>query len=196
MRTPDTLAVSECRYGVDVSDHVHALFGLGAFLFAAVGKVPRYTTGGWRVSPRDAPTHQISACKTPDRLLDWLDAPIDGVGIGIVPGSVGTVVVDVDHGPAQRIVNRCPPLAIAHQSRADGDLHGHLVYRRPGGPKPAQDGVRPIPRRPIGNAPPLIAPGVRYDVRGDLGYVRIHSEADLELWRDIAERISACPTPS
>ena len=93
--------------------------------------------------------------------------------IGVVPGSVGRVVVDVDSGNPGRLIERHPPAAVLPTPSGGR----HLVYTHPGGT--------------IGNSQ-WEAFGCRGDLRADRGFVVQWSRA---AWDELLAMDRAAPFP-
>ena len=79
-----------------------------------------------------------------------------GGALGVVPWSLGETVVDVDAGDPARLHARCPPRVSLQTRRGLHDWYDD--------------------ERPRGNRNRLDVAGVRFDVRGARGYVKLHGQ--------------------
>ena len=96
--------------------------------------------------------------KIPPHLDRTLQHIADGGLVGVIPGSLDAVVLDLDAGDPAALVAILGPAVITTPSRRDGGMH--LWYRRPARSN----------RKRIRNGN-WVAGNARGDVRGDAGYV-------------------------
>ena len=150
----------------------------GGHLLLLKDKVP---IAGWRLKNEKVPGEYAPGLALQGVQHHATMNPGD-LALGIRPGSVGLVAIDLDEGSLEEAKKQLPPpLCILETGREDGY---HFIYNHPG------DGAV------VGNVNGKKLGDCKVDVRGDRGYIKIHNEdALLAIGELVKESPNGHPPP-